>query len=80
MYKRQTLVISTDSGGPSDFINSNNGILLKQANANEISKALYKVVHDYSSYDLKKISKAIHAQYGAENICDSIIKQYQSMS
>lgn len=75
-----TLVISTDSGGPSDFINDKNGILLKQANAEEISHALFEILSKYASYNLQKMSKEVLDQYNVDVICDSIIHQYQLIS
>ena len=75
-------VIGTKCGGPEDFINDQNGILVNIDDIDDIEKAIIKISND-SSYDRKKIARDISEKYypdiiakKIENIYKEVLKEY----
>lgn len=75
-------VIGTKCGGPEDFINDQNGILVNIDDIDDIEKAIIKVSSD-SSYDREKIARDISEKYypdiiakKIENIFKEVLKEY----
>ncbi len=61
-------VVSTDCLGPRDIINSENGILSEQQNAESLASAMLQLYQNYESYNAKKIR-----DYAINNFSDEII-------
>ena len=50
-------VIATDCGGPSEFINPQNGILIQPDNDDQLTAALKKLISEFSSFDPELLKK-----------------------
>lgn len=70
-------VIATRCGGPEDFINKSNGILLIKDSREELSQALTKMYKNVDKYDSKKISEEITKKYSEQNVAQLLIKEYK---
>ena len=44
-------VIATDCGGPSEFMNKENGILIEPGNHDQLTSALKKMISDFKTFD-----------------------------
>lgn len=68
-------VIATISGGPEEFINNDNGILIHKNNPQELEKAILKMMDSYMDYD-KKILKQSVEKFWPENILNEFNRVY----
>ncbi len=68
-------VISTRCGGPEEYINEKNGFLVEQ-NPQDISKALIKMRHAASHFDLEKIRSTVFKKFSRKIVCEKIKNQY----
>ena len=50
-------VIATDCGGPSDFMNPQNGILIQPDNDEQLTSAIRKMISGYKSYDAELLKE-----------------------
>lgn len=66
-------VISTRCGGPEDFIDENNGILVPVGDADALKEAMKKMASGLAGYDAKNISEACKARFSPENVAKQII-------
>ena len=71
-------VISTKCGGPEEFVNNNNGILVETKNEDELSNAILRMADLYKNYHPKELSKSIQDQYGPEIVKEKLIAFYES--
>lgn len=69
-------VIATKCGGPSDFVNCENGIIIECGNKNEAVNAILNMAENYMGYDSKKISASSRSEFSPQTIANSIITQY----
>jgi L-malate glycosyltransferase len=69
-------VVCTDSGGPMDFVNENNGIIVPIRDAKSISDALKKVIQNLKHYNQSEISNKIKDKYGRINFSKKLIHEY----
>lgn len=69
-------VIATHSGGPEDFINSSNGILISKNNIEELVKAMKEMLNNEKRYNHKSISKNIQVKFNSKEISLQIEKIY----
>ena len=71
-------VISTkNSGGPDDFINRKNGILVDIDNINELSMAMKNMIKNYSKYNNKEIANNAKKMFGKECFQNEYTKIYK---
>lgn len=71
-------VIATRCGGPEDFVNESNGILVNPNNVTQLSDALLSMidrVHYYSSLDIHQNSLSA---FGPKSVGSKLIKVYNS--
>lgn len=72
-------VIATKCGGPEDFVNRSNGILIKCNNLKALTTALINMKNNISKYNSKEISENIYKHYSANIISEKIIKEYEDL-
>ncbi|MDR4235637.1 glycosyltransferase family 4 protein, partial [Priestia megaterium] len=71
-------VIASKCGGPEDFVNEENGVLIEKDNLEELVKAMLFMYENARYYDHKKISMDISERFCAEMISKEIINAYAS--
>ena len=69
-------VIATDSGGPRDIINDNNGILVPEFSAHKFAAAMEKIIKNYSNYNQQSISKNCFDTFNEIRIAKELEKIY----
>lgn len=72
-------VVVTDSGGPRDFVNESNGILVKEFDAVKLADAMHDVIKKYNSYDQLQISKTCFDLFNERKIEGEIESLYESV-
>ena len=72
-------VIATSCGGPEDFVNESNGILIEVDNHEELTKALLYMYKNSRQYNREVISKETIKKYSSQNIAKLIIYKYQNL-
>lgn len=72
-------VIATDCGGPSDFVNHSNGIMIKNEDINELSKALKYMNKHIREFDNQMISNEIRRKYSPQEICKTLEIIYEDL-
>ena len=56
-------VVSFDNGGPSDFINAVNGVLVENQNEEQLTEKLDWMIDNYQKYDREKIVASVIKQF-----------------
>lgn len=69
-------VIATRSGGPLDFVNSSNGILVEVSDLDNIAKALNKMSQQWQDFDRKKISANISRKFAPKRVVEQLERIY----
>lgn len=69
-------VICTDSGGPIDFVNENNGIIVPIRNPQSLADSIKKIFQNLNRYNSSQISSEIIVKYGREAFSKIISKEY----
>jgi len=70
-------VVCFDNGGPADFVNSENGILIELNDLAKLREALEKMLIDYSRYDPIKIRQQIVERFSKEVFLARMQKVYE---
>lgn len=73
-------VISTRCGGPDDFVNENNGVLVDSDSIEELAKVLNFMYKNRHKYDSLRISEEIKFEYNSETIASKLVSIYNSMT
>jgi len=71
-------VVCTDSGGPRDFIDDSNGIIVPIRDPKALGDAIVKMLHNLSNYNGKQISDEIRKRFGVKAFTESITREYRS--
>ncbi len=61
-------VIATRCGGPEQFINERNGILIEKDNPDELKNAMLSIKKNYSKYSPHQVKESVPACYDMESI------------
>lgn len=72
-------VITTNSGGPEDIVNQENGILLKDFNVSTMAAAIEKLMTNYSKYKQDKISEDCFSRFSERRIITSLEEVYKKV-
>lgn len=72
-------VIATRCGGPEDFVNDENGILIQVDSEDELSLAMLKIYNNYKQYNSEKISSKIIERYSSHNVARLIVQEYKKI-
>lgn len=77
-------VVSSKCGGPEEFLNKNNSILVAPSppkndqEHSELADGMLKMIHEYKNYDSEKISAEINSKFGAAAVKEKWIKFYST--
>ena len=71
-------VLVTKCGGPEDFINESNGMLVPVGDVEEAGIAMSKMY--LKQYDAEKIKKDCYEKYSAEAVARTLVEYYSSIS
>lgn len=69
-------VIATKCGGPEDYIDDTNGYLVDVDSVEQLSKALSKMIENWSNFDRKRIMMESRRSFSSEVIADQLIQIY----
>lgn len=72
-------VIATKCGGPQDYVNEENGILVENNNAQAMKHGIIKMISNYKIYDKEKIKKYIEDNYSEKAVVDKVITEYKKV-
>ena len=72
-------IIATKCGGPEDFINEKNGIMVEVDNVDELTIAMQNMILNYESYNYELISKQAIEKYSPETISKQLIELYSDL-
>ena len=70
-------VIATDCGGPSEFINESNGILIPVNNVDKMKDAIIEMIKNIDKYDRQNISKEVIEKFSSEKIGKQLNEIFQ---
>ncbi len=69
-------VIATRSGGPNEFMNDTNGILIEPDNHEELVAAIKKMILTYQFFESEKLKKFALTHFSAMNVGEKFFKLY----
>lgn len=72
-------VIATRCGGPEDFVNENNGVLIPVNDVDSLANALTYMRLNIDKYDGAKISQDCNERFSPQSIAKEIIRQYDKV-
>ncbi len=72
-------VIATRCGGPEDFVNNDNGVLIPVNDIDSLSKSLMYMKLNTKKYDSDKISEECYKNFSPDNIAKQIIEEYNKV-
>lgn len=70
-------VIATRSGGPEDFINDNNGLLVRQRSIKDIATAILEMKKNFHQFNPQKIRKQTLEKYSSKVVARKIFELYR---
>ncbi len=68
-----------DNGGPSDFVNQTNGVLVENQDEEKLKKAFEWMIENYQNYNREKIRASVVNQFSKETFLSGINKIYQEV-
>jgi glycosyltransferase involved in cell wall biosynthesis len=71
--------VSFDNGGPSDFVNQDNGLLVENQNEEKLKEAMEWMMENYKTYDREKIRASVVNRFSKETFVDQMNKIYQKV-
>jgi glycosyltransferase involved in cell wall biosynthesis len=71
--------VSFDNGGPSDFVNQDNGLLVENQNEEKLKEAMEWMPENYQAYDREKIRASVVNRFSKETFVDRTNKIYQNV-
>lgn len=72
-------VIATSCGGPEDFINQDNGLLIPVNDSKSLTMALKHMYINYDKFNRTNISKSVKAKFSPQIIAENLTKIYNSL-
>lgn len=72
-------VIATRCGGPEDFINAENGILVNVGDVAQLGEAMLEVASNLQKWNREDLRRSCREQFSQEAIADRWIKVYQNV-
>jgi glycosyltransferase involved in cell wall biosynthesis len=70
-------VITTNSGGPEDIVTPENGIILKDFNAQTMAAGIEKLMNQYPQYNQDKISEDCYSRFSEKKIISNLEEVYR---
>lgn len=72
-------VIATKCGGPEDFVDESNGILVDVDDLEQLKNAIVYMYNHYKDYDIQAIKASVDAKYSPEVVASRIISVYKEI-
>lgn len=72
-------VIATKCGGPEDFVNDNNGLLVEVDNHKQLCDAIVFMYENYSSYYTDVLRSYVEENFSPESVARKIIELYNTI-
>lgn len=72
-------VIATMNGGPCDFVNDENGILVDPENEKDIAAGLQYMISHCRDYDKRRVSEKIRFEFSADVLAQNLINIYSCL-
>ena len=72
-------VVATDSGGPYDIINQNNGILVKEHKADYLAEAMKQIIINYPNYKPDLIKQYCKNKFSEDVIFEKTKEMYENV-
>jgi len=72
-------VIATKCGGPEDFVNNSNGLLIDVDDLEQLRKAIRYMYDNIGRYDKKSISDGTLRNFSPENVASLIVNEYNKV-
>lgn len=72
-------IIATRCGGPEDFVDSSNGLLIDRNSLDQLTEAMCYMIEHYSDYDKALISSNTINQFSSEKVAKQIESLYQDI-
>jgi glycosyltransferase involved in cell wall biosynthesis len=73
-------VIATDCGGPSDFVRSFNGLLIKVDSTSEMKQAILQMMDNYANYNSSKIKEFVMEEFSEKHFVNGINNVYETLT
>jgi glycosyltransferase involved in cell wall biosynthesis len=70
-------IIATSCGGPEDFVNDSNGIIIPINDIDKLADSLKRMYNSYKTYDLASISEKAYNKYSPPIIAQELSNLYQ---
>lgn len=70
-------VIATKCGGPEDFVNNQNGILIETDNVKQLTESIEQMLLNITLYDKDRISDEVREKFSPQFIANKIIQTFQ---
>jgi L-malate glycosyltransferase len=72
-------VVTTDSGGPRDFIKPEHGVIVEKHEPENVAAAMQHVMENYAGYDQHKLASYCRENFSQEKITSEIVSVYRSV-
>ncbi|MBP6335348.1 MAG: glycosyltransferase [Bacteroidia bacterium] len=72
-------VVATRCGGPEEFINEKNGILIPVDDINALSQAIVRMVKEVNTYDSEAISRDAFSKFSSDHIGEQLNLLYRDL-
>lgn len=73
-------VIATRCGGPEDFVDSQNGILIDVDNLSQLKDAIVYMYHNHSKYNHQAIRNSVINKFSPEVVANKVLSVYNIVS
>lgn len=73
-------VIATACGGPEDFVDSSNGILISVDDQQAYNEAMLRMAKEHSKYDRAEISQHIRERFSSKVIAQQLLQVYKRVT
>lgn len=72
-------VISTKCGGPEEFINPENGLLVENMNIEALANSISEIIRNYCNFDKQKIQENVQLRFGNKTFIDNLNSIYKQI-
>ncbi|HEY9045196.1 MAG TPA: glycosyltransferase, partial [Ohtaekwangia sp.] len=72
-------VVSTRCGGPEDFVNDSNGLLVTNENIEALGEGIHKMMQQHTSYDAQAIASYARDNFSRQSFLMRIEKLYREV-
>lgn len=72
-------VIATRCGGPEDFVNNNNGLMVDVDDIHQIAEAIKTIYYNINKYDAEQLRTFVRSRFSAEAVGKELISIYHGL-